>query len=162
MASRKHGRPVASFTLQEKMDLREVFSLCSADKSDRLDWQELRMCLRGLGFGVRKSDVKRFIHELNRHGDGMMDFPHFLELIEVLSSDTFSKERDILDGYSLFDKQNNGHITMDDLRALCTEVNEYVPDNSLRRMIEIADADGDGVVNKADFLKVMKRTNLFR
>ncbi len=38
---------------------------------------------------------------------------------------------------------------------------ENLTDEELQEMIEEADRDGDGEINQEDFLRLMKKTNLF-
>ena len=52
-------------------------------------------------------------------------------------------------------------ITIEDLRNLCVSIGEPLPDSSLRDMIQEADLDGDGAISAAEFVKVIRRTNLY-
>lgn len=51
---------------------------------------------------------------------------------------------------------------MDDLKIACKEVGLALSPVELAGLLEEADKDGDGLINKEDFISVMKRTNLFR
>ena len=60
--------------------------------------------------------------------------------------------------FNLFDVQNRGHITFDDLRRVAKELGETMTEAELREMIERADADHDGNVTAEDFFKIMTKT----
>ena len=60
--------------------------------------------------------------------------------------------------FNLFDVQNRGHITFDDLRRVAKELGETMTEAELREMIERADGDHDGNVTADDFFKIMTKT----
>ncbi len=41
------------------------------------------------------------------------------------------------------------------------EIGENMTDEELKEMIDEADLDGDGEVNEAEFLRIMKKTSLY-
>ena len=61
---------------------------------------------------------------------------------------------------SLF-TDKTGKISLDNLRNACREHGLKLSDQELKDMIQEADLDGDGKVNAAEFVQVMKKTNLF-
>jgi centrin-1 len=56
---------------------------------------------------------------------------------------------------------NTGKIAFDDLKAVAKELGETMSDEELMEMIKEADKDGDGLVSEEEFLRIMKKTNLF-
>ena len=50
---------------------------------------------------------------------------------------------------------------MDDLKVTNKDVRLGLSQTELAGLMEEADRDGDGLINKEDFMSVMKRTNLF-
>ncbi len=58
-------------------------------------------------------------------------------------------------------EENSDKITIESLRNVAKELGEVMFDEEFQVMIEGADTDGDGVIDEEDFIKMMKRTNLF-
>jgi len=56
--------------------------------------------------------------------------------------------------FALFDQNNKGKISLEDLRHVSEELGENVPDDILRSMIEYFDTDGDGMINREEFLDI--------
>lgn len=119
------------------------------------------------------------ISDIDKDGSGAIDFEEFLNMMTAkmvspgfwhslncrrdpavlpcLQSDRDSRE-DIQRVFNLFDVQNRGHITFDDLRRVAKELGETMTEAELREMIERADADHDGNVTAEDFFKIMTKT----
>ena len=50
---------------------------------------------------------------------------------------------------------------MKNLRRVARELGETMTDEELQEMIDEADRDGDGEISEEDFIRIMKKTNLF-
>lgn len=57
--------------------------------------------------------------------------------------------------------RNAGKISFKNLKRVAKELGERMTDEELQEMIDEADRDGDGEVNEEEFLRIMKKTNLF-
>ena len=47
------------------------------------------------------------------------------------------------------------------LKRVSKELGENLTDEELQEMIDEADMDGDGEVNESEFLRIMKKTEIF-
>lgn len=63
--------------------------------------------------------------------------------------------------FRLFDDDDKGKITFQDLKRVAKELGENLTDEELMEMIEEADRDGDGAISKDDFMRIMKKTGLY-
>ena len=63
--------------------------------------------------------------------------------------------------FQLFDDDETGKITFRNLKRVAKELGENMTDEELQEMIDEADRDGDGEINEEEFLRIMKKTNLF-
>ena len=68
---------------------------------------------------------------------------------------------EILKAFRLFDDDNSGKISLRNLKRVARELGETMTDDELQEMIDEADRDGDGEISEEDFIRVMKKTNLF-
>eukprot|EP00811_Abedinium_folium_P024474 NODE_34397_length_258_cov_5.755725.p3 GENE.NODE_34397_length_258_cov_5.755725~~NODE_34397_length_258_cov_5.755725.p3 ORF type:complete len:81 (+),score=36.55 NODE_34397_length_258_cov_5.755725:3-245(+) len=70
-------------------------------------------------------------------------------------------KEEILKAFKLFDDDNTKKISFRNLKRVAKELGERMTDEELQEMIDEADRDGDGEVNEEEFLRIMKKTNLF-
>jgi centrin-1 len=47
------------------------------------------------------------------------------------------------------------------LKRVARELGETMTDDELQEMIDEADRDGDGEISEEEFIRIMKKTNLF-
>ena len=63
--------------------------------------------------------------------------------------------------FKLFLDGENDKIGLKELRRVAKELGENMTDDELQDMIDEADRDGDGEISEEDFIRIMKKTNLF-
>ncbi|KAK9903952.1 hypothetical protein WJX75_001181 [Coccomyxa subellipsoidea] len=68
---------------------------------------------------------------------------------------------EIMKAFRLFDDDETGKISFQNLRRMAKELGENMTDEELQEMIDEADRDGDGEVSQEEFLRIMQKTSLF-
>jgi centrin-1 len=63
--------------------------------------------------------------------------------------------------FHLICEENYDKITLNSLQKVAKELGENMTIEELQEMVEEADRDGDGEIGEDDFIKIMKKTNLF-
>ena len=66
-----------------------------------------------------------------------------------------------LKSFRLFDDDETGTISLKNLRRVAKELGENMTDDEIQEMIDEADRDGDGEIGEEEFMRIMKKTNLF-
>ena len=116
------------------------------------------MAMRALGFEPKKEEIKKMISDIDKDGNGTIDYSEFLEMMTTKMSEKDSKE-EILKAFRLFDDDEKGKISFRNLKRVAKELGENMTDEELHEMIEEADRDGDGEINEEEFLRIMKKTS---
>jgi len=116
--------------------------------------------MRALGFEPKKEEIRRMIADIDKDGSGTIDFNEFLQMMTAKMSEKDSKE-EILKAFRLFDDDETGKISFNNLKRVAKELGENLTDEELQEMIDEADKDGDGEVSEAEFLRIMKKTNMY-
>ena len=63
--------------------------------------------------------------------------------------------------FKLICEEGHDKITLKSLQKVARELGENMTLEELKEMIDEADRDGDGEIGEDDFIKIMKKTNLF-
>ena len=72
---RTHSRP--ELTDEQKQEIKEAFELFDTDKDGAVDYHELKVAMKALGFDLRKAEVLKTLKDHDKHGHGVMDFEDF-------------------------------------------------------------------------------------
>lgn len=150
----------AELTEEQKQEIREAFELFDTDKTGTIDYHELKVAMRALGFDVKKQEVLNLMREYDRDGTGQIEYPDFLEIMTTKISERDPVE-EIIKAFKLFDEDNTGRISLRNLRRVARELGENLSDDELQAMIDEFDKDNDGEINENEFLAIMKQTSIY-
>ena len=150
----------SELTEEQKQEIKEAFDLFDTDGSGTIDAKELKVAMRALGFEPKKEDIKRMISELDVEGNGVIEFSQFLDLMTTKMAERDPRE-EMLKAFRLFDEDETGRISFKNLKRVAKELGENMSDDEIQEMIDEADRNGEGEINEDDFVRIMKKTNLF-
>jgi len=125
-----------------KRQIREAFDLFDSDQRGAIQASELELILKSLGFVdlpkqeinalMRSMDKSVSLGNLNRSGE--IEYPEFEAA--VLKMNQAGSIDEIWTAYKLFDLNQTGRITFEDLKRVAAEQNPVVGDDVLRRILE--------------------------
>ncbi|NWT41482.1 CETN2 protein, partial [Chroicocephalus maculipennis] len=149
-------------TEQQRRELREVFELFDCDGSGLMDtlsvfsfWQ---ITVKALGCELRKEEMRRIISEFSEEGSGKLNFKSFLQVMTQKMAEP-CLEKEVWKAFKVFDCDGTGKISFENLKVVASEVGEDIADEELQEMIDEADVDGDGEVNRQEFLRILTLTD---
>src|SRR5574343_1485879 len=97
-------------TEEQRQELKEAFDLFDTDHTGAIDYHELKVAMRALGFDVKKADVVALIREYDHEGTGRVEYADFLEIM-TKKYGVRDPTEEILKACKLFDDDNTGYIT---------------------------------------------------
>ncbi|XP_070561996.1 uncharacterized protein [Ptychodera flava] len=147
-------------TPQEIRDLKAVYDAFS-NRKGKIDVDSLRRAMRALGFKITKQEAREMIHDVDLERSGYVDFNEFLEFVIQRQGSARDIHDEIRQGFHMFDYDNTGGITLENLKLACKEAGVKLSEQELKGMIEEADVDGDNIVSEEEFINIMLKTNLF-
>ncbi|EPS71154.1 calmodulin, partial [Genlisea aurea] len=143
-------------TEDQVSEFKEAFSLFDKDRDGCITTKELGTVMRSLGQNPTEAELHDMIDEVDADGNGTIDFPEFLNLMARKMKDTtMDSEEELKEAFRVFDKDQNGFISPDELRHVMTNLGEKLTDDELDEMIRNADVDGDGQIDYREFVRVM-------
>ncbi|KAK1863918.1 hypothetical protein I4F81_006471 [Pyropia yezoensis] len=157
------GRPALRRTVltdEQRDEIREAFDLFDADGSGTIEGKELKTAMRALGFEPHKDELKKMIASVDARGDGRINLEEFTALMGARINEKDVQD-EMLKAFELFDSGGTGRITLADLKRVAESLGESMTEKELSEMISEADVDGDGAVNKNEFVAIMRKTDLW-
>lgn len=140
------------------------FDLFDLDKDKKIDYHELKVAMKALGFDLPKSEILTILQTHGTHSDPPnSNAPHqsrlllpFAQFQTVMSHRILARDprEEILRAFELFDEGAKGLINLQDLRRVARELGEGLEEDELAAMIDEFDLDGDGAINQEEFLSI--------
>ncbi|PNS16374.1 Cell division control protein 31 [Sphaceloma murrayae] len=167
-----------SLSEEHREEINEAFQLFDLDKDQHIDYHELKVALKALGFDLPKQEI---LGLLQTHGipastvhpetagkapQSVGARPTFAgpsrllmpQAAFVMLAARMIVARDprdeILRAFQLFDAEGKGSISLADLRRVARELGEGLQEEELQAMIEEFDMDGDGMISQEDFIGI--------
>lgn len=149
-----------SLTEQQKRDVKDAFNLFDTEGEGKLRTKDLKVAMRALGFEPKREEIRKILVDVKKENNEHLTYDDFVNIM----SRKFT-EKDVMDeirkAFQLFDEDNSGFITLNNLKRVAEKLGEKFKDEDLQEMIEEADKDGDGKINLEEFAFVMQKTNLY-
>lgn len=154
---------------EQREEISEAFNLFDLDKDGYIDYHELKVAMKALGFDLPKTEI---LSILNTHGVSttstsssktlqkapspprrLLSFASFQSLLaqRILTRDP---REEIDRAFDLFDEGGKGRITLQDLTRVARELGEGLSHDELVAMIEEFDMDGDNAISREEFVGI--------
>ena len=108
--------------------------------------------MRSLGQDPTEREMEEIMTELDADGNGCIDFDEFILMMSLLQD----PEDEMQKAFRVFDEDDSGTITADELRTTMGRLGVKLSDLEVEDMIEECDTDGDGEISYPEFAHMMK------
>uniref|UniRef100_A0A336MPM2 CSON004879 protein n=1 Tax=Culicoides sonorensis TaxID=179676 RepID=A0A336MPM2_CULSO len=166
------GEQISKFAFRRpSYYLRTAFDLLDRDQDGHVTPNELQFMLRNLGIHIKDELVDDLMKEASKTGTGLIDEAEFLQWVAKIqalkeessnsSSSSVSQQpddditQDLVAAFRVFDRDNNGFITRDELKTAMEMIGENVTEQQLSDMLALADIDKDGKINYEEFARLL-------
>lgn len=169
--------PAALIEIPEeyKQQLRQAFDLFDGAGKGFIPSNEAVVALYALGYDVSRAELQQLLQEIGAGGAESIDFNEFYSVLTLKMTKAESKI-DATRAFRQIDAEDKGYIDVDNLRSIADSLHMELTDDELLEMIQFArsvgfhtvaqghsefDAKDALAVTEADYLRLMKRANLF-
>lgn len=140
-----------------KAEYREAFDLFDRNGDGVISIQELKTLLESLGQSPTDVEVQHIMQRLDKDQSGDVQFEAFYELMmekhEQYEKMTLKDE--LMEIFREFDRNDDGLISISELRQVMNSVGEPLSDEELAAMIQVADTTQSGTVNFEQFKAIV-------
>merc|ERR1719253_833305 len=84
------------------------------------------------------------IKSVDDNGDNEIDFEEFLILMSSKKPDATDPDKELRDAFAVFDDDNSGSISREELKKLMKNLGQTLTDGELDAMMDEVDTDADG------------------
>ena len=155
--SRKHltDEELASawpyLTRAQVQEFKEAFNIFDVDGGGTITAEELGEVMKSLGQKPTRAQLEAMVREIDADGDGAIDFPEFLTMM-LRKMNEGDPERELRDVFTVFDKDQSGTISADELKSVMKVIGEKLTEQEIEDAIRLADTTGDGEVDYDEFI----------
>ncbi|KZV28109.1 calmodulin-like protein 11 [Dorcoceras hygrometricum] len=140
---------------QEQYEIYEAFKLFDKDGDGKITREELGSVLGSLHQNLSVEELQDMIDEVDSDKNGTIEFPEFFNLVVKKMKETEANPDDLREAFNVFDRDQNGYISADELGHVMICLGEALTAEELELMIKEVDLDGDGQVNYEEFVKII-------
>ncbi|XP_046582447.1 calmodulin-A-like [Haliotis rubra] len=146
-------------TQKQVDDYSEIFRKFDQDGDGQIDARELASVLSEFSKSrVTEQRASRIIADNDTNKNGTIEINEFIAFMSAMVKvDTkFKSDTRMKQMFKQFDKNGDGKITPDELKAVLKDTCPDITDSQIRDMVTQADSDGDGKIDYNEFVAMMK------
>ena len=153
----KERQFIELFSEKEICELHEAFNIFDIDCDGSIEISQLIILMNSLKQYPTKEELAQIIKENDIDNTSQIYFNQFLKIMAKRLKNTKNDEDKFLKSLFLsLDRNNNGFISLHEIRYIITHSNENITELDIKQMMEEADTDGDGYISFDEFMTIMK------
>ncbi|KAF8473418.1 hypothetical protein BDZ91DRAFT_714603 [Kalaharituber pfeilii] len=152
---------------EQREEIREAFELFDLDKDKKIDYHELKVAMKALGFDEDKPEVLRILRKHGIQGNPPSNrmFITYDAFAQVMAEKIAARDplEEIIRAFSLFagtavqgPQGEELRIGVEDLRRVAKELGENLEEEEIQAMIREFDLDNDNLISKDEFIAICR------
>lgn len=143
-----------NWTEDQIAEFKEAFAWFDKDGDGTITKDELRTVMQSLGQNPTDQELVAMIAEVDDDGNEEIDFGEFLQLMARNMQD-IEEDKIISTGFSVFDTDGDGYISIDDLRNIMQSLGEQLTEDQLADIMRDIDTNGQGKISESEFTELV-------
>ncbi|KAG5679868.1 hypothetical protein PVAND_009405 [Polypedilum vanderplanki] len=133
-------------------EYQEVFNVYDINRDGQINTSELDTVMKVLGEELTEARLQKLINEVDLDGSGTINFDEFIKLMQKVEETDFEKAESLRAAFKVFDKDNNGFVSFDELKYILTSFGEKLTDEEVQDILHEADKDRNGKLDYEEFI----------
>ncbi|CAG5123616.1 unnamed protein product [Candidula unifasciata] len=144
---------MSKHTEDDIAEFQETFHLFDTRGDGKIAANQLPDVLRALGQNPTEQEIRKC--GFSQNPDARMSFETFFPILQTISKNrVLPTLEDFVEGFRVFDKDQNGLIGSADLRHVLTSLGEKMNDDEVSELL-VGQEDGQGNVQYEEFIKMV-------
>ncbi|KJH43384.1 EF hand [Dictyocaulus viviparus] len=133
----------------------ETFDLLDVDKDGRLSRNEIAALFRTIKVEPTRMELDFIFKEMDADDTGKIGKEEFIRYMRCppIRRTTL---KELENQFRIFDSDGDGWLTEEEMTLILRETSDLNDTEVIHRMFSSTDTDGDGLINFAEFVKMMK------
>lgn len=145
-------------TEEQLNEIRESFNMFDQNGDGTISIEELKEVMTNLGQSVSDENIQEMLEDVDTDAEGNLDFESFRKIMtQKMATTDINKE--MQEAFNFFDQDGDGTITAEELRLCMQKLGEELTEDEIKEMLKEADADGNGEIEYAEFVKLITGPN---
>ncbi|CAF0714571.1 unnamed protein product [Adineta steineri] len=149
---------MSTFSASKAEEFRHVFDLFDKNGDGNIDANEIGQVMRSLGLNPTNKEIADLIAEVDKNGNQRLDFSEFCAFMSKHWHER-DQEAELRDAFRLFDRDNSGYITINELKQVMLNMGEKLNQEELEDMMREADVNRDGKLDYQEFVQKLLSTS---
>ena len=157
MSKNKEDEFIELLSEQEICELHEAFNIFDIESDGSINSKKLIILMNSLKQYPSQKELEKILNEFNIDKNGQIYFNQFLKIMaKRLKNIKEDEDRYLKNLFSNLDRNNNGLISIHEIRYIVTHSNENISEKDIETIMKEADTDGDGLISFEEFMTIMK------
>jgi len=116
-------------------EFKECFNLYDRDHDGLISLEQMKLVMRSLGQCASQSELDAMIKDV---GKPKVTFPEFLDMMWLMMQKSRYPEKDIYEGFKVYDSKKQGVVSIKDLRHIMMRTGEKLSQQEFDYMLQQA------------------------
>lgn len=137
-------------------ELKAAFVMLDKNGDGKVNAIEIKEMLTNLRICLPDNVLSHLIEQASKRGDGLIDESEFFAWMSSFQEEmTDDLTKDLMAAFGVFDRDENGYITREELKSAMELIDESMSEEQLDELLSLMDVDCDGKINYEDFLRIL-------
>lgn len=141
-------------TEEQIKEYNDAFQMFDKDGNGFITTGELKSLMRCLGCNPTDSEVQQIINEVDADGNGKVDLPEFIQLMEKMTNST-EEHASTMEAFRVFDGDGRGYIPTKLLREVIMKSLDQVSMHEVNDLLKISGLSDDRNLSYDEFAKLV-------
>lgn len=145
---------IEKLTEEQVQEYQDAFQMFDKDGNGYITTRELKSLMRCLGCNPTDSELQQIVNEVDADGNGKIDLPEFINLMEKMAKPT-EEHASTIEAYRVFDGEGAGHIQSKIIREIIIKSLDQVPVSEINDLLDCSGLLQDRNIYYDEFAKLV-------